>query len=197
MDAPSGAGHIWRVMLAATILCLLLPPALAACGDVSSRDPRPPSAPPPAATAQPVKATAGVDRESGEVVVVARTGLSDSVEAALLLTPPDAATPGEAVLSRDFRRSEVDAGGDRSRPVVGVAGTSGGDLSVGVGFDLTPLFRDLPEAERGRYRLWETRLAPPDPDDYRENWRGYAIEVQYRDVLDDPRVLRIAAPNPG
>lgn len=127
------------------------------------------------------------------LMVAVRTGLSDHIETVLLLPPDDRQ---EAVLSRDFYRREVSSSGDRGRPVVGVSGGSSSGISVGVGFDLTPLFSDLPASDRGRYRIWEAELPLSDPADYQENWRAYAIEVQYRDVLDDPRILRIRAPRP-
>ena len=127
------------------------------------------------------------------MLVAVRTGLSDSIETVLLLPPGE---DQQAVLTRDFLRREISASGDRSRPVVGVAGGSSGNISVGVGFDLTPLFSDVPESERGRFRVWEAELPLADPADYQQNWRGYFVEVQYRDVLDDPRLLRISAPRP-
>ena len=100
------------------------------------------------------------------------------------------------MLTRDFFRREISSSGDRSRPVVGVSGGSNSGISVGVGFDLTPLFTDLPERERERYRVWEAQLPLGDPTHYQENWHGYAVEVQYRDVLDDLRILKITAPRP-
>lgn len=176
-------------------LALVLPIALAlllaGCGRAERGDdlrrPAPAPDPPPSI----VQADSGFSPDKNAIEVVAAVPPGQEVTAYALLGPE-----GEIARTRAFERAIVERSGDRGRPTVGIAGDSSGNFGVGVALDLSNLFRKLPARESGRRTLVSGVLPLPDPAAYAETWRRHRVEVRYRDILGEPRVLELRAPPP-
>lgn len=176
---------------AAGVLLLVAALALAACGRAGRGDDLRPPPPSPAPPPSILQADSGLSPARDAVEVVAAVPPGQEVTAYALIGPE-----GELVRTADFERAYVERSGDRGRPTVGIAGDSSGNFGVGVALDLSNLFRKLPARESGRRTLVSGVLPLPDPAAYAEDWRRHRIEVRYRDILGEPRVLELRAPAP-
>ena len=176
---------------AAVALLLVSSLALAGCGRAGRGDDLRPPAPAPDPPPSIIQADSGLSPAKDAIEVVAALPPGQEVLAYALTGPG-----GELAATSEFTRTYVERSGDRGRPTVGVSGDSSGNFGVGVSLDLSNLFRKLPERESGRRTLVSGVIPLPDPAAYAESWRSHRIEVRYRDILAEPRVLELRAPPP-
>ena len=180
-----------RRRAAACTLLLASALVLAACGRAGRGDDIRPPAPAPNPPPSILQADSGLSPAKDAIEVVAAVPPGQQVMAYALIGPE-----GELATTTAFERAYVERSGDRGRPTVGIAGDSSGNFGVGVSLDLGNLFRKLPARESGRRTLVSGVLPLPDPAAYAEAWRRHRIEVRYRDILGEPRVLELQAPAP-
>ncbi|MEX0921479.1 MAG: hypothetical protein WD489_05890 [Rhodovibrionaceae bacterium] len=176
---------------AALALLLALTIVLGGCGRAGRGDDLRPPAPPPDPPPSILQADSGLSPGKDAIEVVAAVPPGQEVTAYALIGPE-----GEVARTKEFQRAYVERSGDRGRPTVGISGDSSGNFGIGMSLDLSNLFRKLPERESGRRTLLSGVLPLPDPAGYAESWRSYRIEVRYRDIVGDSRVLELRAPPP-